>query len=171
MFACDKTCSLCSTAPALRLAWPSQVRLTPSDPRNDYRIATSQNHRGAHFNWKENREALPSDSAWFRQPCLDLCFNNVFSAQLKGSNTLPTLCLYLMERKGTQKKFRPSLSLHAFCMEDEAISQNVHLRSIWMESSILLIFCTCLFLYVHWKIVDDAPVQLSQMKWAVRACK
>ena len=61
-------CRLCGVDRALCPAWPGQVRLTPSDPRN-YRIAESPNRRGAHFDRIANREALPNDSARFDQPC------------------------------------------------------------------------------------------------------
>ena len=60
-------CRLCCVAQALCPAWPGQVRLTPADPRN-YQIAESPNSRGAHFDRIANREALPRDSAQFRQP-------------------------------------------------------------------------------------------------------
>ena len=62
-------CSLCCVVLALCLAWPCQVRLTPSDPMN-YLIAKSPNRRGAHFDQIANREALPRYSAQLRQPWL-----------------------------------------------------------------------------------------------------
>ena len=69
---CSKMCSLCRlccVAHALCPAWPDQVRLALSNPRNFW-ITESPNRPGAHFDRIiMNCEALPRNSARFGQTC------------------------------------------------------------------------------------------------------